>query len=465
LKGYGTAVLRLHDTALGQVVDIEVRDPGRFSMYVCGPTVYDVPHIGHGRNVLVYDILRRYLEWRGDEVHHVSNITDIDDNIIKRAERDGRRSEDVAIEFEAAWWDALDKLGVLRPHDTPHATEYVDGMIELVARLVETGRAYPISDGAGPSGRERGVYLDVGTVDGYGLLARQPLDSLRAGARVEVDDEKRSPLDFALWKLAKPGEPSWPSPWGDGRPGWHTECVVMSLGLLGDGFDLHTGGLDLMFPHHENERAQAVALGRDFARHWLHHAFVEVAGEKMSKSLNNFTSLTDLLASTDPRAYRLLVIQSHYRKPIDVTRSAIADAERALATLDAFGRRAAELPTVDPEEAALARFRQRMEDDLDTPAVLADLAELRHQANGLMDAGEIDAAAPLAAAFLEVVGALGLAVATEATDIDAATADLVTRRDAARAARDFGVADEIRAHLEAAGWIVEDTPTGTRVHR
>jgi cysteinyl-tRNA synthetase len=220
-----------------------------------------------------------------------------------------------------------------------------------------------------------------------------------------------------------------------------------------------------MFPHHENERAQAVALGRDFARHWLHHAFVEIAGEKMSKSLNNFTSLTDLLASTDPRAYRLLVIQSHYRKPIDVTRSAIADAERALATLDAFGRRAAELPTVDPEEAALARFRQRMEDDLDTPAVLADLAELRHQANGLMDAGEIDAAAPLAAAFLEVVGALGLAVATEATDIDAATADLVTRRDAARAARDFGVADEIRGHLEAAGWIVEDTPTGTRVHR
>ncbi|HUQ62249.1 MAG TPA: class I tRNA ligase family protein, partial [Acidimicrobiales bacterium] len=180
-------MLRLHDTALGQVVDIKVRDPGRFSMYVCGPTVYDVPHVGHGRNVLVYDVLRRYLEWRGDEVHHVSNITDIDDNIIKRAERDGRTSEDVAIEFEAAWWDALDKLGVLRPHDTPHATDYIEGMIELVQSLVGMDHAYPTSDG---------VYLDVSKVEGYGLLAHQPLDSLRAGARVDVDDEKRSPLDF-----------------------------------------------------------------------------------------------------------------------------------------------------------------------------------------------------------------------------------------------------------------------------
>ncbi|HUQ63189.1 MAG TPA: DALR domain-containing protein, partial [Acidimicrobiales bacterium] len=384
---------------------------------------------------------------------------------IKRAERDGRTSEDVAIEFEAAWWDALDKLGVLRPHEAPHATEYVEGMVELVQRLIETGHAYRTSDGAGPSGRERGVYLDVGTVEGYGLLARQPLDSLRAGARIEIDDEKRSPLDFALWKLAKPGEPSWPSPWGDGRPGWHTECVVMSLDLLGEGFDLHTGGLDLMFPHHENERAQAVALGRDFAHHWVHHAFVEVAGEKMSKSLNNFTSLTDLLASTDPRAYRLLVLQSHYRKPLDVTRAATAAAERALATLDAFGRRAAELPAAGSDEAALARFRQRMEDDLDTPAVVADLAELRHEANTLMDSADATAAAPLAAAFREIVGALGLAVASETSQIDSATADLVARRDTARAARDFPAADAIRSQLEAAGWIVEDTPSGTRVHR
>jgi cysteinyl-tRNA synthetase len=437
------------------VVDIEVREPGRFSMYVCGPTVYDVPHLGHGRNVLVYDILRRYLEWRGDVVHHVSNITDIDDNIIKRAARDGRTSEDVAVEFEAAWWDALKKLDVLRPHDAPHATDYVEGMVELVARLIETGHAYPTSDG---------VYLDVSTVEGYGLLARQPLETLRAGARVDVDAEKRSALDFALWKLAKPGEPSWPSPWGDGRPGWHTECVVMSLDLLGEGFDLHTGGLDLMFPHHENERAQAVALGRPFARHWVHHAFVEVAGEKMSKSLDNFTSLTDLLASTDPRAYRLLVIQSHYRKPLDVTRAATDAAVRSLATLDAFGRRAGELPQAAPEAAAIGRFRERMEDDLDTPSVVALLHELRHQANTLIDAGDDVGAGPLAAAFSEIVAALGLSVAGQSDEVDATTAELVARRDTARAARDFTTADALRAELEAAGWIVEDTPTGTRVH-
>ncbi|MDQ6927170.1 MAG: cysteine--tRNA ligase [Actinomycetota bacterium] len=449
-------MLRLHDTALGKVVDIEAREPGRFSMYVCGPTVYDVPHLGHGRNVLVYDILRRYLEWRGDVVHHVSNITDIDDNIIKRAARDGRTSEEVAVEFERSWWDALDKLGVLPPHDAPHATAYVDGMIDLVTRLIEADHAYPTSDG---------VYLDVSTVEGYGLLARQPLESLRVGARIDVDDEKRSPLDFALWKLAKPGEPSWPSPWGEGRPGWHTECVVMSLDLLGEGFDLHTGGLDLMFPHHENERAQAVALGRQFARHWMHHAFVEVAGEKMSKSLNNFTSLTDLLGSTDPRAYRLLVLQSHYRKPLDVTRAATTDAEGALATLDAFGRRANELADVAPDDAALANFRERMEDDLDTPSVVAELADLRRRANTLIDAGDAAGAAPLAGAFREIVGALGLAVAAEADELDVATADLMARRDEARVAKDFATADAIRAELEAAGWIVEDTPTGTRVHR
>ncbi len=425
-------------------------------MYVCGPTVYDVPHIGHGRAALTYDVLRRFLEWRGDEVHHVSNITDIDDKIITRAARDGRSAPDVAQEYEVAWHDALKGLGVLRPHDEPRATDYVDGMVEMTARLVETGHAYTTSDG---------VYLAVDSIEGYGLLARQPVDSLRSGARVDVDEEKRSPLDFALWKLAKPGEPSWPSPWGEGRPGWHTECVVMSLNLLGEGFDLHAGGMDLMFPHHENERAQAVALGRDFSRHWMHHAFVEVAGEKMSKSLGNYTSLTDLLASADARAYRLIVLQSHYRKPLDGARSTTIEAEAALATLDAFGRRADELPSAAPDKSALGRFRERMEDDLDTPSVVALLHELRHQANTTIDAGNPTGAAPLAAAFVEIVGALGLTVAGASAEVDPAATDLVTRRDAARAARDFASADAIRAELEAAGWIVEDTPQGTRVHR
>ncbi|MGH9075774.1 MAG: class I tRNA ligase family protein, partial [Acidimicrobiales bacterium] len=259
-------MLRLHDTATGQVADLVPREPGKLSMYVCGPTVYEAPHIGHGRAMLVHDLLRRYLEWCGVEVRHVSNVTDIDDKIIQRAAEEGRPPSAVAAEQEAAWWDAVDRLGVARPTDTPHATDYVEAMVEAVADLAAAGFAYETGDG---------VYLEVGRVDGYGLLARQPLESLRAGARVESAPEKRSPLDFALWKKARPGEPSWASPWGDGRPGWHTECVVMSLDLLGDGFDLHTGGLDLRFPHHENERAQAVALGRPFARYWMHHGMVE----------------------------------------------------------------------------------------------------------------------------------------------------------------------------------------------
>jgi cysteinyl-tRNA synthetase len=323
-------VLRLHDTATGTVRPLELRTEGEVAMYVCGPTVYDLPHIGHGRYNLVFDVLRRYLLFSGLAVRYVSNVTDIDDKIIKRAGEQGRSEPEVAAEFEARWWEAMDALGVRRPDEAPHATAYIDHMVDLVADLLRRGVAYETSDG---------VYLSVDEVDGYGLLARQSLDSLRAGARVEENEEKRSPLDFALWKKAKEGEPAWEAPWGAGRPGWHTECVVMSLDLLGDGFDLHGGGQDLAFPHHENERAQAVAEGRPFARHWVHNGWVEVEGTKMSKSLGNFTSLTDMLARSDARAYRLLVLRAHYRSPIEVTADTVSDAEKALERLDAMARR------------------------------------------------------------------------------------------------------------------------------
>ena len=323
-------MLRLHDTATGTVRPLEQRTEGEVSMYVCGPTVYDLPHIGHGRYNLVFDVLRRYLLFSGLAVRYVSNITDVDDNIIQRANEQGRTEPEVAAEFEARWWEAMDALGVLRPDETPHATGYIADMVDLVADLLERGVAYETSDG---------VYLNVEQVPGYGLLALQSLDSLRAGARVEGNDEKRSPLDFALWKKAKEGEPSWDAPWGAGRPGWHTECVVMSLDLLGDGFDLHGGGRDLAFPHHENERAQAVAEGRPFAQHWVHNGWVEVDGTKMSKSLGNFTSLTDLLTRHDERAYRLLVLRAHYRSPLEVTAPTLADAEKALDRLDGLARR------------------------------------------------------------------------------------------------------------------------------
>ena len=425
-------------------------------MYVCGPTVYDLPHIGHGRMALVWDVLRRYLEWSGLDVRFVSNITDIDDKIIRRAAEEGRSSTDVAVQFEAAWYDATDRLGVKRPTVDPHATAYVDQMVELIGRLVAGGTAYETADG---------VYLSVDAVPGYGLLARQSLDSLRSGARVDVVEEKRSPLDFALWKVAKPGEPTWPAPWGDGRPGWHTECVVMSLDLLGEDFDLHGGGIDLAFPHHENERAQAVAAGHRFSRRWAHNGHVQMGGEKMSKSLGNFTTLTDLLTVVDPRAYRVVVLQSHYRAPVEVTGDTLETATSTLAGLDAFARRTADLPAAGADPEALDRFRAAMDDDLDTPRAMAEMLTLTRSANAALDAGDSAGAASRAAAVREMAGVVGLDLRGGADDVPAEIVDLVNRRDQARAARDFTGADGLREQLEGLGWAVEDTPRGTRVHR
>jgi cysteinyl-tRNA synthetase len=464
-------VLRLHDTATGTVHPFELRTPGHVSMYVCGPTVYDLPHIGHGRYNLVFDVLRRYLLFTGLDVHYVSNVTDVDDNIIRRAAEQGRTEPEVAAEFEERWWEAMDALGVLRPDDTPHATAYISDMVHLVADLLAKEIAYETGDG---------VYLNVEQVDGYGLLARQSLESLRAGARVESNEEKRSPLDFALWKKAKAGEPAWDAPWGPGRPGWHTECVVMSLDLLGDGFDLHGGGQDLAFPHHENERAQAVAEGRPFARHWVHNGWVVVGGEKMSKSLGNFTSLTDLLERSDARAYRLLVLRSHYRSPIEVTTDTVADAEKGLERLDALARRFA-IPDLlagsgrgyvveasdagDADPAALVAFRARMDDDLDTPGALAGIFELVTAAHSAADAGDETEGRRLALTAAVLAAALGVPLRAAADEVDEGSARLVAERDEARLARDFARADALRDELVALGWTVEDTPAGTAIRR
>jgi cysteinyl-tRNA synthetase len=463
-------VLRLHDTATGEVSELELRIPGQVSMYVCGLTVYDAPHLGHGRMALVFDVLRRYLLFGGLDVTYVSNITDIDDKVIERAAEQGVGMGELTTRYEEVWWEAVDALGVLRPDEVPHATAYVGRMVAVIGELVSRGVAYETSDG---------VYLSVADVPGYGLLAHQPLESLRSGARVEALEEKRSPLDFVLWKKAKPGEPTWESPWGPGRPGWHTECVVMSLDLLGDGFDLHGGGLDLIFPHHENERAQAVALGRDFAHHWVHNGWVTMDGEKMSKSLGNFTSLDDLLARSDARAYRLLVLRSHYRSPIEVTPETVADAEAGLSRLDELARQfrppdpLADGPVVegrgaatDLDAEAVSRFRDRMDDDLDTPGALAGLFELVRRANRATDDGDADTASRLATTVAVLCGALGLALRTGGDEeIDAETASLIAVRDAARAARDWSRADDLRDQLVGLGWVVEDSAAGTRVRR
>jgi cysteinyl-tRNA synthetase len=462
-------VLRLYDSVDGEVRDLVLRDPGRVSMYVCGPTVDNLPHLGHGRFTLVWDVARRWFTFRGLDVNYVSNITDIEDKIIARALQEDRSTAEVVATYEGLWWEAMDHLGVARPDETPHATDYVGEMIELINAFLGDDIAYTISDG---------VYLDVSRVPDYGLLAGQPLDSLRAGDRVEAVDEKRSPLDFALWKNAKPGEPSWPAPFGEGRPGWHTECVVMSLGLLGDDFDLHCGGLDLKFPHHENERAQAVAAGRVFTRHWSHNGLVMVGGEKMSKSLGNFTSLTHLAETSDPRAYRLLVLRSHYRSPLEVTTDTIADAERALARLDAFARRF-ELPALAGDTLEVAsdhRFEGDgeslylevgavLDDDLKTPLAVALLFDALVGANTAADAGDASRAQNLADAINALFGALGLSLHSREDDVDSRSADLVTRRDAARGAKDWAEADRLRNELVTLGWVVEDSSTGTLIRR
>jgi cysteinyl-tRNA synthetase len=450
-------VLRLFDTGLGRVTDLDLRHAGQVSMYVCGATVYGEPHIGHGRFSLVWDVIRRYLTWSGFEVRFVSNVTDIDDKIIARAATEGRSAGEVAAAYEALWWEAMARMGVDRPDDIPHATGYIGDMVALIADLVGRGHAYEGGDG---------VYFATGSIDGYGLLARQSLDSLRAGARVDVGDEagKRSPLDFALWKLAKPGEPWWPSPWGDGRPGWHTECVVMALDLLGDGFDLHGGGNDLAFPHHENERAQAVGVGRAFARHWVHSGMVESrGGEKMSKSLGNALSLVDLLDAHDPRALRLLVLQSHYRGPMTVSEDNLSAADEALRRLDTFERDFTGARGATADAGAVARFRDRMDNDLDTPGASGELFDLVKAAR----AAEEDRATALAAAVFELgEGALGLTLGSgPPEEVPADVAAKARERDEARARRDWASADQIRDELVAGGWIVEDGAGGTTIRR
>ena len=385
------------------------------------------------------------------------SITDIDDKIIDRANRESRPWQDITHKCESVWFDAMERLGVKRPSDVPHATEYVEQMVQMISTLVARSAAYTTSDG---------VYLSVEQVPDYGALAHQSLDEMLAGGGdrdVLGAQEKRHPADFALWKFSKPGEPSWPSPLGAGRPGWHSECVVMSLELLGEGFDLHCGGADLRFPHHENERAQAVALGKGFARHWMHNGFVvDAEGEKMSKSLGNVTNLLDLLDRYDARAYRMLLLQTHYRSPVKVGQDNIDASVKALAGLDAFAARSTALRGA-PDEAVLARFVEVMDNDLDTPNAMAHVFDTVRRANFAIDSGDASAAG-LVAAVHEMCGALGLPLGQAAPADDDAQAKAAAL-DAARAAKDFATADALRVELQDAGWIVETTKAGTTLRR
>jgi cysteinyl-tRNA synthetase len=407
----------------------------------------------------VYDILRRYLSYTGLQVRLASNITDIDDKIIDRAQRENRPWNEITEKCENVWFEAMGKLGVQRPDDVPHATEYVQPMVDMIATLISRDAAYVTDDG---------VYLSIAAVPDYGLLAHQSVDDMLSGGgdrEVFGAGNKKHPADFALWKFTKPGEPSWPSPWGDGRPGWHSECVVMSLELLGEGFDLHCGGADLRFPHHENERAQAVALGKTFANHWMHNGFVvDLEGEKMSKSLGNVMNLLDLLEKYDPRAYRMLLLQTHYRSPVRVGQENIDSCVAALAGLDSFAARTASYAGGVADRDIVAMFRASMDNDLDTPAAMALVFDTVRRANIATDSGK-DAAVPaMRAAVIEVLEALGLTLSS-GDDTDADILAKGRALDEARAAKDFATADAIRNELQAAGYLVETFKEGTRIRR
>jgi cysteinyl-tRNA synthetase len=452
-------VLNLYDTATQSVKPLALRQPGSVSIYLCGPTVYGPPHLGHGRATLVYDILRRYLTWTGLSVRLVSNITDIDDKIIERANREGRPWSDITQKCESVWFEAMGKLGVIRPTDVPHATDYVQSMVDMINTLVTADKAYTTDDG---------VYLSIASVPDYGLLAHQSLDDMLSGGgdrEVFGASNKRHPSDFALWKFSKPGEPSWPSPWGDGRPGWHSECVVMSLDLLGEGFDLHCGGADLRFPHHENERAQAVALGKTFANHWMHNGFVvDIEGEKMSKSLGNVLNLIDLLEKYDPRAYRMLLLQTHYRSPTRVGQENIDACVSALAGLDSFAARTAAHSVGTPDPTVMSQFTAAMDNDLDTTTVMALVFDSVRRANTAMDTGDVVTVSSVRAAVIEILGALGLELSI-GDDIDAEIVAKGVALDAARTAKDFAAADALRDELQSLGYVVETSKDGTRIRR
>lgn len=451
-----------------QKVPFAPRAEGEVAMYVCGPTVYDLPHLGHGRTALTYDMIRRYLTWTGLRVLVASNVTDIDDKIIVRAEQEGRTEPDVAAEFTAKYDEQMERLSILPPDSRPHATQFIDGMIDIIRQLIDRGAAYVVED--------KGVYFSVGNLSEYGRLAGRTLDQLLddAGQRVDVDTDKKSPLDFALWKSAKPGEPSWFTPWGVGRPGWHTECVAMSLSALGTGFDIHGGGDDLCFPHHQNEWAQVTAMGQQFARYWVHSAMVNVAGEKMSKSLGNFTNLAEAIDTAGPRAFRLLALQTHYRRAMEMGRDALMAADAAVNRLDAFHRRMVtanvDLNGGELHEASIAAFRLAMDDDFSTPTALDNAFSLIRSANSDLDNSDLVAAGLKSRTAVEMFSVLGIEIGsqeakTNVGPTDQEIEDLLEQRAQARGDKDFATADRIRDELASADVVIEDSANGVVWHR
>ena len=509
-------MIKLYDTRLRQKVDFEPVKPGKVAMYVCGPTVYNRIHIGNARTFISFDMIRRYLSWRGFEVTFVQNVTDVDDKIIKRAGEEDRTAAEVAEEYTRLFIEDMRAAGVQDPDIRPKATEEIDTMIALIERLIERGHAYAA---------EGDVYFDVRSYPGYGQLSGRDVDEAESGHRElradgqGLEDRKRDELDFALWKAAKPGEPAWPSPWGAGRPGWHIECSAMSEKYLGLPFDIHGGGADLVFPHHENERAQSeCACDSTFANYWMHSGMLQVNAEKMSKSLGNFMLLHEVLDTTRPAALRMLMLQSHYRSPLVFGEQRVNEADAALTRIENAvkaldwllktgtprGEAALAPETAEGELSAVldaaaltdrvavlrANFTEAMDDDFNAPAALGEIFSFVSDVNALVaDATALaaeEAAAGRAArdAIVELMDVLGIDVAAagagaaypvevvalaadlagyEGDDPEIAVAHLIEARATARAEKRWAVADGVRDGLAALGFTIEDTPQGARV--
>jgi cysteinyl-tRNA synthetase len=467
--------LRIYNTLTRKKEEFVPLVPGQVGIYVCGVTVYDLSHVGHARSALAFDMIRRYLTFRGYRVKFVRNFTDVDDKIIQRAQREGVTAQEVSERYVAAEREDMAALGVLAPDVYSKATDHIPQMLALIERLIAKGLAYPV-DGD--------VYFEVRRFPAYGRLSGKNLDDLLVGARVEVDERKRDPRDFALWKGAKPGEPAWPSPWGPGRPGWHIECSAMAMQYLGETLDLHGGGEDLIFPHHECEIAQAEgATGKPFVRCWMHNGLLNLGTEKMSKSLGNTLSIRELVKRHDPDAMRLYLLGAHYRHPLDFAEERITEAARALARLrslkdeaDRLASRGTPAPGPDGglfEEVAAhrARFEAAMDDDFNAPqalGVLFDLARVLQGAREQVAQGTIGAGAFLLGVgelvvLARVLGLLEGARREAAVDpqLKARIESLVYLRQEARRQRDFREADRLRDELSRLGVIIEDTRDGT----
>lgn len=451
---------------------------GRIGIYVCGPTVYDEPHIGHARSSYIFDVVRNYFSFKGYKVKFVKNITDVDDKIIEKARTEsGSQTDDdfkdlksaaakIAKRYLKLYYDEMDRLGIKRADFEPRATQYIQKMIRVAAGLIDKDFAYA-SDGD--------VYFDVRKFKGYGKLSGQSLDNMEAGARVHPGENKRYPLDFALWKSAKEDEPSWESPWGHGRPGWHIECSCMSMDILGANFDIHGGGLDLIFPHHENEIAQSECYnGRDFANYWMHNGLLTINGEKMAKSLGNFISIKDILKRYSPEALKLFFLSGHYRSPIDFTYDKMEEAKKARERfymlsdrIDLAGKPAQKRPGISEIESRRVKFEEAMDDDFNTPLALGHLHEMVNTVNRMLDDNACDKGflSYSKDTILNLGGIFGLfkdrREFTRRKALEDDIREAIEERNRARKRGDYETADRVRRELYDKGFVLEDTKEKT----